>query len=319
MIGRDVAWDIRHPTPETTLDWASLYRSLELVVIPAIYGKKNPPINWKRYQKQKPTDEEFNHWFNDGRLHNIAIVCGQISRNFTALDFDDKCVYEKFFDLSKLEKEFPVVQTGSEEVHFQVWARTPKPQRSFKIPKLHLEIRSDGNIIIVPPSQHPSGRYYRFINDVRDIPVVRDLEEIIWKTAEAKFGVRKPSFSFGESLGPRARRGGSNPYRGRHPPCIKKLLEGVDQGFRNEAVARLASYYLFVKDLEPSRVQNILTRWNELNRPPLPSYEVRSVFRSVYHRGYVYGCQGFEAFCDRESCPFAERERKRFEREVGAL
>jgi hypothetical protein len=283
------------------LDYVNFYRSLGLCVLPAVYGGKRPAIDWRGYQDRKPADAEVEAWFNDGREHNIAIVCGPVSDNFVVLDFDDVEIYKNFFDTTKLEAKFPVVRTGGGKRH--VWTRTPNPISSFRIPQIHLEVRSMGNIVIAPPSLHPSGSLYEFINpEVKEIPTVKDLAQAVWGTAEAKFGVRPPTFlpreagEFGE------KRQVGKPWKGRHPPCIKKLLEGVGEGFRNEAAVRLASYFLFTRDIEPCKVRERLLAWNELNRPPLPIRELESVIRSALHRGYTFGCRGLIAFCDQENC-----------------
>lgn len=304
--------------PTSILDWVNYYRRLGFCVVPAIYGQKRPSVDWRIYQKRKPTNEEIWMWFSGGDL-NIAIVCGKVSGNLVVQDFDDIEVYKKFFDVAKIESEGVVVKTGSGRRH--VYFRTPQAIASFRIPQLKLEVRSEGNVVIAPESLHPNGSRYEFVSPIpTDIPVVKDLKEDVWRIAGEKFGVRRPSLWLGEPTDPgEKRRSGGKPYRGRHPPCIKKLLEGVDSGFRNEAAARLASYFLFTKDFKSSKIKCMLAKWNKLNRPPLPDYEVRSVFRNVYHRGYVYGCQGLEAFCNREDCPLAEREERRFEREVAAL
>jgi hypothetical protein len=282
-------------------EFVRFYRGLRLCVVPAIYRGKRPEIDWKKYQTRQPTDEELETWFNDGRAHNIAIVCGEVSDNLVVLDFDDVNVYQRFFDTSKLESSTLVVRTGSGKRH--VYFKTPKPIASFRIPQIKLEVRSTGNIVIAPPSLHPSGNRYEFMNpEIQEIATIKDLPEVIWTIAESRFGVQKPSFAPKEAGGFGEKLRVEKPGRGEHPPCIRELLEGVDQGFRNEAACRLASYFLFTRDLEPSKVRRRLLVWNRLNRPPLPEREIESVLTSIYHRGYVWGCHGLAAFCERESC-----------------
>ena len=286
-----------------TYEWAKFYRELGLAPIPARYGDKRPEINWLPYQHRKPTEGEIKRWFDDGREHNVAIVCGPVSDNLVVLDFDDVSVYERFFDTGKLEADMMVVRTGGGKRH--IYIRTQKPVASFRIPQIKLEVRSSGNIVIAPPSLHPCGRRYEFVSrEVKGIPVVEDLEQVIWDVAEEKFGIKRLTYELEEPGGFREFSRSARTWRGRHPPCIKKLLEGVQRGFRNEAALRLAGYFLFVRDLEPKEAGERLRAWNRLNLPPLPERELERVLRSAYHRGYIFGCRGLAAFCDRENCAF---------------
>jgi len=105
-------------------------------------------------------------------------------------------VYPKFFDTTEIEKKTVVVKTGSNKRH--VYLRTEKPVASFKIPQLNIEIRSGGNIVIAPPSLHPSGNRYEFVNpEVKEVLLVSDLEATVWNKAE-KLGVPKPHDFFFE-------------------------------------------------------------------------------------------------------------------------
>jgi hypothetical protein len=284
-----------------TLAWARFYISLGLCPIPAAYGGKNAIVKWRGLKN--PTLIE--GWFDGGRRPNVAIICGAASGNLVVLDHDDPAVYYQFWDTDQLERRTLVVRTGGGKR--QIYFRTPAPVPSFKIPKLRLEVRAEGNIVIAPPSLHAADGRYEFVNpEVNRIAVVKDLIPTIWKVAGEKFGVRRPR-SLPEKFGgskPRPRK----PWRGRHPPCIRKLLEGVDQGFRNEAALRLAGYFLLVRDLESCKVLEILKCWNRRNRPPLPGRELERVFRSSLHRGYLFGCRGLATFCsDPKGCPFMQK------------
>lgn len=283
-------------------EYIELYRSLGFCIIPAVYGSKRPSVDWKPYQMRKPTCEEIQSWFFNGRPHNIAIVCGVVSNNLVVLDFDDSTIYERFFDAEKIERETIVVRTGGGKRH--VYLRSPEPVPSFRIPQIKLEVRSDGNIAIAPPSVHPSGGLYEFVNPkTKSVLEVDDLLDDVVRIVEEKFGVepfqitdrRLEEF---EATKPR------EPYKGRAPPCILKLLQGVEEGFRNEAAARLSSFYLHVKRWTPERAWKKIAEWNMRNRPPLSERELRSVFSSILRGGYTYLCRGLAPFCEKKYCRF---------------
>jgi hypothetical protein len=283
-------------------EYVDLYRSLGFCVIPAVYGDKRPEIDWKPYQSRKPTDSEISRWFRDGKQHNIAIVCGKVSGNLVVLDFDDPAVYEKFFNTERIERETIVVRTGGGKRH--VYLRSADPVPSFKIPQIRLEVRSDGNIVIAPPSRHPSGRLYEFVNPgAAKVLEVEDLLDDVMEAVKSKFGI-EPFQITDRRLDDFEVTGPAGNYKGRAPPCIYKLLAGVGEGFRNEAAARLTSFYLRIKGWSSERAWKRLSEWNQKNRPPLDERELRSVFRSIAAGKYTYLCKGMAAFCDRPNCRY---------------
>ena len=273
------------------------YRDLGLAVIPAVYGDKRPEIDWKQWQKQAPPWDQVDKWFNDGKPHNVAIVCGEASRNLAVIDFDDPETYSRFFKVAELEKETLVVRTGSGRYHVYLFTQDPVP--SFKIPQLKIEVRSTGNIVIAPPSKHPSGGYYAFVNpEIRTIVTVPDLVETVWKGAE-RLGVKKPVdvYSIAQD------EAHEEPYRGPDPPCIAKLLEGVEHGIRNEAGIRIASHYLKFRGEKTEKVESILFSWNARNNPPLQETELHSVLSSASKMVRGYGCRLNQAWCNADRCP----------------
>ena len=90
---------------------------------------------------------------------------------------------------------------------------------------------------------------------------------------------------------------------GRRPPCWRLLMaEGtvVREGWRNEALVRVASYFM-QRVKEPADLYAAVRRWNQEHcDPPLDDREVNSVVRSVLRHGYVYGCRGLSPICTRE-------------------
>lgn len=280
-------------------EYIDLYRSLGLCVIPAVHGDKRPEIAWEPFQRRKPSEEEIARWFGDGRPHNIAIVCGQVSDNLTVLDFDDVEVYKEFFSTEKIERETMVVRTGGNKRH--AYFRSSEPTPSFKIPQLRLEVRSDGNIVVAPPSLHPSRNSYEFVDPgVRKILRVDDLLGDVTKTLKEKFGIGPQIADYGSAgFGVTRPKEG---FKGKAPPCIHKLLTGAQEGFRNEAAARVASYYLNLKGYTPKQAWKKLRAWNERNRPPMDERELRGVLNSIAKRKYTYLCKSMAAFCDRDRC-----------------
>ena len=277
-------------------DYLSLYQQLGFAVIPAKHGQKRPSVEWRQYQEKGPTKKQVHEWFKDAK-QNVAILCGEPSLNLVVLDFDDMTVYPKFFDTAKIESETLVVKTGSSKRH--IYLRTEKPLDSFKIPQLGLEIRSNRNVVIAPPSLHPSGDHYEFLHeDVKAILTVPDLEEAVWRKAE-ELGIKKPRDFFSEH----AKTTQGQSYLGRTPPCIVKICQGVTEGIRNEAGMRLAAYWLqFKRDCTPEQALKRLKSWNILNKPQLGTEELKSIVESASRLNRSYGCRQNQAWCDIERC-----------------
>jgi hypothetical protein len=280
---------------ERYLEWG-------LIVIPAVYGQKRPEVEWKEYRKKPPSEKQMKSWFDDGRQHNIAILCGPVSGNLVVQDFDDPEIYPRFYKPDKIEAATPVVQTGRGGIH--VYLRSNKPVPSFRIPELKMEVRSAGNIVIAPPSIHPNGQAYRFLNpNVKGIASVADLEESVWCKAQ-ELGVKPPEPLFEEESAEHP----GQPYTGEDPPCIAKLMEGVEEGQRNEAAIRLASFHLKFKHVtDQEKVLNLLERWNRRNRPPLPSRELMEVVRNAAALERGYGCRHLRPWCNEQACPLKRR------------
>jgi hypothetical protein len=288
--------------------------SLGFAVIPVAYKDKKPLISWEEFQHRKPTEEELASWFMRERL-NIGVVCGNVSNNLVVLDFDSPKAYTDFFPGHReLEKTTMVVATKK---GYHVYLRSAEPMKSFRIPELQLEVRSDGNYVVAPPSIHPQpdeeGRelQYRFVNpSVDEVSLVGNLQTTIFRRAE-QLGVKRcrmretqPHDALKEFLLT------GRPYRGPHPPCLLTLLEGVPEGRRNDTCIKIASYLLTFRRMSPRKVLNVLLDWNQRNLPPMSEREVSAVVDSETKRRYRFGCESLQDVCSPKECPLLHRVSK---------
>ena len=182
------------------------------------------------------------------------------------------------------------------------------------IPQLKLEIRSDRNIVIAPPSKHPCGKLYEFVNPhVKQILKIENLGDAIWKKAK-KLRVKKPQPLLEEE----SRELQGEPYIGSDPPCMQKLLEGVEKGLRNEAGIRLASYWMKFKGDAPPQVLEKLEQWNALNKPPIPRNELEQIAESAKKLNRSFGCRQNQAWCNINKCSLKRKQLLRKEAEEEA-
>lgn len=95
-------------------------------------------------------------------------------------------------------------------------------------------------------------------------------------------------------------------------PCIKAILQGVQEGERNFALGRLTKW-LQVKGYTKAKSQRIIIKWNKLNNPPEQVDKVIRDFNSYWHGDYkLLGCmidnpelqQILYKYCNRPECKF---------------
>jgi len=229
-----------------TYEYAKFYVNvLGFSVIPLI-GKK-PAIEWKEYQKRKPTEEEIKKWFVENN-YNIGIVTGAIS-GIAVIDLDSREAIE-FSKLNKFPKT-PCVKTSK---GYHLYFKYQNGVRNFqKRPDLKdIDLRADGGYIVAPPSIHPDTKIkYEWKIVVGEVDYA-ELPEII---------LQKPSVS-------------NN---------LKELYKGVSKGQRNETLTRLVGSWVSDGLSFEECLENALL-WNEKNDPPLPEKEVTSTVKSIFER-----------------------------------
>ncbi|MEM2463937.1 MAG: bifunctional DNA primase/polymerase, partial [Candidatus Bathyarchaeia archaeon] len=201
------------------------YWSLGLPVVP-LKGKQ-PLIEWAKWQTQPQTEQEFNGlpW---AEADGFAVICGSRAKNglyIAAIDFDVKNVDSEAVEKGhEALRHLPVTQieeTPSKGLHYIYWAREKPKSISVYHNVCGLELIGEGKLCIMAPSAG-----YRRLND-NNPTEVQDIEAIFLE-ALRETGVEVQSktwFSHEKTL---------KGYRGPSPPCIRALLDGVDEGIRNE-------------------------------------------------------------------------------------
>jgi hypothetical protein len=233
---------------KSILRWAKEYvYKFGYSVIPVGRDKK-PIIDWKEYQTRYPTDEELEAWFSDGK-NNIAIVTGPISE-IAVLDIDGEEGEESIKQNRLYLPPTPCVKTGK---GYHYYFKYQDGVRNFTKRYPGIDLRGEGGYVLAPPSIHPSGMRYEWL-----IPLDSNLSELPeWVLKEKK------------------------EIKEKEPGWVEKLLEGVEEGQRNDTLARLAGHY-FGKKLSLEETKKILLDWNKRNRPPLDETELTRTVESIY-------------------------------------
>jgi hypothetical protein len=156
-------------------------------------------VKWKAYQDRLPTPDELVSW-PWSRATGLAVVIGsalwQRHPYRWALEIEAR---HRAHAEPWLDQEVPewrsaglVVESGGGGLH--VYAESAAAVRSTR----HAwgEIRGHGNICVLPPSRHPSGRRYRWLADVE--PIRLDPADVPGREERDRFHFDEDSGPIGE-------------------------------------------------------------------------------------------------------------------------
>ncbi|MEO8625619.1 MAG: DUF3987 domain-containing protein [Candidatus Limnocylindrales bacterium] len=171
------------------LETALIAHSAGLSVVPPRQdGSKAPIEAWKRYQAERPSEEQLRAWYGDGELTGIGVICGRVSGDLEMLEIEGRAVDEgiesQFRDLATaagLGELLSRILVGyAEKTPSGGWHllyRVPTPLGNEKLArrpatadelvakpgdttKVLLETRGEGGFVITAPSNgrvHPAG------------------------------------------------------------------------------------------------------------------------------------------------------------------
>jgi hypothetical protein len=209
------------------------------------------------------TDPELiKRWWQQEPEFNIAIATGARSHVF-ALDVDGD---DGEAELRRFEGEYgalPVTVesiTGNGRHLYFEWPNKPVRNSAGKV-GAGLDIRGEGGYVLAPPSVHPSGRAY------------------CWSVDSVGAFAHAPAWLL-------AKANGSNSNGAATPPSVWRDLvhEGVNEGARNDSLARLAGH-LLRHHIDPVVALEMLVSWNATRcRPPLDEAEVAAIVDSISAR-----------------------------------
>ena len=159
-------------THNPTLATAKFYASLGWAIFPVVYGDKHPYTPFvPNGIKNATTDiSTIEMWFGGEKMFNIGVACGE-SSNLVVVDIDvglDKHGNPKggdaFFETYEYEfGDTPKAITGSGGTHifYQYNALIKNKAPIHK----GVDIQSDGSYVVLDPSKHTSGNFYRWQDD----------------------------------------------------------------------------------------------------------------------------------------------------------
>ena len=244
---------------------AHRYRLLAWSVIPLRPRDKRPLISWEMYQDHGPTPSEVDAWFRHWPRANLGIVTGRVS-SLIVLDIDAAHGGRESLDrLTHENGELPLTieaETGGGGHHIYFTYDTAKGEiRNRTAIEPGLDVRGEGGYVVAPPSIHPSGRRYRWLEGRApgDLPIANLPSWLAERLIE-----RRP------------------PRRGHSLAHWQRLAhDGVTEGARNNSIASFAGHLLW-HEVDPEVVLELLLCWNAQRcRPPLSDAEVARTVASI--------------------------------------
>lgn len=228
-------------------------------VIPLHPQKKKAMVKWRPFARRLPTEDEVRDWWERYPKANVGVVTGAVS-GIVVVDIDP----DKGGDAEAWQQANPTAltsQTGRGGMHFYYLYPPNVPVVRNSAGKIApgVDVRGDGGYVAAPPSKHPNGNNYAWIENGRPA------------APPSLVPIRTSSLN-----------GNGN---GTHPEIstehwLERTLKGVGHGERNDATAKLAGYFLSRKIPTDVVLEQLLT-WNKQNDPPLPASEIKQTVESV--------------------------------------
>ncbi len=162
-----------------TLDFARLYLSERLSVIPLVAKRNNPAIESDEFHTRLPKDSELMKWFWDRHNYNVGIITGVVSGiiviriQTTLMNNDD--------EIRKFILETPTVNIPS---GMDIYYRMPTVIGNLKLKDdlAGVQLIGQDNYVAAPPSCHQTYGEYIWMRKkgLKDLPMA-ELPENLWQ------------------------------------------------------------------------------------------------------------------------------------------
>lgn len=233
-----------------------------LPVFPLVEGTKRP-LTAHGLHDATTDIEQIKAWWSKHPKANIGIPCGPVS-GLVVIDEDVRNGSEESIDRLEYKDYEPLPDTVTVLTPSGGRHRWYKHDERITRTKLEhydgIDIQRAGKYVVVPPSIHPNGKSYEFelSSHLSETPIANLPEFFINLTQQ---------FSADGEI------------KAKPKEHWVKVLQGVEEGGRNETAASLAGYLL--RKLDVPIAYELLCAWNERNNPPIEAEEIDRTFNSV--------------------------------------
>ena len=270
------------------------YLKYEYSLIP-INSEKKPYIYWKPFQYKKAITEDVFDWYDKFTDVNIGIVTGNISK-LAVIDVDDLTLLPELEELLPEIKETTRVRTRR-GYHYYFSLNGDYIKSTNSLFGKRLELRSNGNYVVAPPSIIKAHRY------VYEVPLSKMLP--IPKILIKK---EKDPVSYVED---RKDKNYKMPkYHGQEVNCMRQILSReLEVGERDNGLFVLYNL-LLQNNNEKDYSKNIVLTKNKSLTKPLNDKEIEEIFK----KSYKYKCSSIG-----EKLPFVNCDNCKFKFKGGKL
>lgn len=259
--------------------WQEYVNNYHWSIIPIKSRDKKPAIaTWKEYQERRPTADEVASWESRFKNQNVAVICGAVS-NLVVLDVDTEDGYRFLKENGYVIPPTPRTQSSPGKGHFYFQhPGFPVKNMIRKVPGI--DIKGDGGYVVAPPSIHPSGSTYAWLeafhpNKTPVAPCPPWLLDLI----DRDDGKSTPEPASKKS----ALHSDDDEVIDDTHWVTDYLRQGFSEGQRNDAATKLAGHFIGMGN-PPDRVIEILLLWDIRNDPPLGEKEISQVVKSIKQR-----------------------------------
>ena len=175
FLGKDVPvaflaeWAAAH-------EWAAMYRSHGLQVVPGREGEKRPLVDWLEFRNALAPQAQFDRWFDPKTgehrmLKAMGLLTGACSGGLFVVDLDLKEAvnglewWQTFLEvhLGGIEPETWKARSGGGGLHIYFRAPDGWTPPTFKAPKVGVDLRGQGGFVVAAPTGHASGKHYDWL------------------------------------------------------------------------------------------------------------------------------------------------------------
>jgi len=238
---------------------------------------KVPWWAWKEWQDHRPTEQDLRYWWQRLANSNVGIALGPVS-GLIRIDVDGEGGEAAL--QAKAQGDLPATlefRSGRRDGTGRgLLYKIPQGVTLRTTPEAHgvkqeLRFQARGAQTVLPPSRHPDGKCYAWVEGY-------DPHEMEAALAP-KWLVKELSISGSTAQG----------RTHRSTEEWKKLIGGVDEGQRNDSLAALAGkLFYMMRDLSDSSaiaaVYELLAVWNEHNDAPLDDAELQTTTFSIHRK-----------------------------------